>query len=225
MACPNMRAALRMLTARQIRGHLARDLGIDSVPDTKAAATNTAIRLASQNPDRLRFQWGILGKKLSLAQLHGLTEGCPKNKRAALEWLIEKDAVACQVSTTGRNRGQNPAAAALASQTQRQKKHFVKARKLLAKRLKRCGPQAVTPAPLPTQPAQPAGELPSQLPAHVELDIHAQIKTAVKTVLQLDGLGQTLTEVRRQVSSLLGVDCANGAHMARVDHCANKYLT
>ena len=126
-------------------------------------------------------------------------------------------------STTGRNRGQNPAAAALASQTQRQKKHFVEARKLLAKRLKRCGPHAATPAPLPTQPAQPAGELPSQLP--VELDIHAQIKTAVKTVLQLDGLGQTLTEVRRQVSSLLGVDCASGTHMARVDQCVNKYLT
>jgi hypothetical protein len=210
MACPMMRAALRMLTVRQIRGHLAKDLGIDDVPGSKLAATNMAIRLATQNAERLRFQWTVLGKKLSLGQLHGLTQGsCPKNKRAALEWLIESDVATCQGPT---------AVAAAASQMQRHRTHYATARKLLAKRLKRRGQQAVTPALLPTQPT-PLAALPSQVS-----DLPLQIKTAVKTVLQLDGLGQTLVEVRRQVSALVGVDCASGAHMAMVDHRVNRLL-
>jgi hypothetical protein len=94
-----------------------------------------AIRLATQNAERLRFQWTVLGKKLSLGQLHGLTQGsCPKNKRAALEWLIESDVATCPGPT---------AVAAAASQMQRHRTHYATARKLLAKRLKRRGQQAV----------------------------------------------------------------------------------
>lgn len=210
MACPNMRAALKHLTVRQIRGHLGRDLGIDDVPETKLAATNTAIRLASQSAERLQFQWGLLAKKLTLPQLHALTDGsCPRNKRSALQWLVEAD-TACLDPTAANGT------------TKRHMSHFKKARALLAKRLRRA-PQSPCPAePVPAQPV-PVPAQPVQLPLQAA-ELRSQLKTAVKTVLSLDGLSQTLVDVRHQVSGLVGVDCKSGPHAVTVDHFVSKLL-